>query len=273
MIPSLSIIFIVISALLCFLIPVLGYKLVAKGPHKYAGVLIGGALSFFLSQMVVRIPIMQLYLPNQQWYLNLGKSALGMALFLGFTAALFETMGRLFTLNLLLKKSLSYRTGVIHGLGHGGIEAILLVGLNYVIFAFFGLYLNSGVQEPLLFIIPHEQQALIKSLLVDTPSYLFIIAGIERSLTIIVHISLSLLITVGIMKKQLLKYTLITISIHTLLDAIIVFVSYHTSNVYILEGIVFVFALISIIIIIKLKNTIPEMPHKDEASQAVDEGY
>src|SRR5690349_751204 len=88
-----------------------------------------GAAVFFLFQIVLRLP-WQIPLgvrlgSNPQWQLPF-------LLFSAFTAALFEEGGRYIGYRLLLRDAWTMRVAVMYGLGHGGLEAILLVGLNLV---------------------------------------------------------------------------------------------------------------------------------------------
>lgn len=267
-------IYILISIFICFGMPIIWYQWIKGNNKGYVGVLIGGVLSFYLTQIIIRIPLLQLVLPNLTWYQKLSKNTIFIGLFLGITAALFETIGRFFTLHFLLRKRLSYKSGIVHGIGHGGIEAILLVGINYIFYLIYTILLSHGVSEPLFWIIPRgETQELMKSILMDTKSYLFLIAGVERGLTIIIHVSLSLLMTVGIVKKQILKYFMIVLGIHSLLDFITVIMSLEGASILLIEGVLVGFTLISVLIIINTKGIINYEVDKEEAQKAVDEGY
>ena len=267
-----------INGVLCIGIPIVGYLHYRVKPIRYIGIFIAGALSFYLTQLVVRVPLLQLALPKFDWYMDLaGESGLlypfGIALFLGGTAALFETFGRFITLNFLLIKRLSYRSGIIHGLGHGGIEAILFVGINHLIYSAYGILFNAGVENPLSFIVPIEQQKLLQDILVNTASDQFIAAGFERVMTIFIHVSLSLLITVGIIKGKKWTYTLMVFLMHTFVDASVVIGATYTQNIWILEGMIAVYGVIALIIVIKLRGTIKDEIDFDDARKAVDEGY
>ena len=92
-----------------------------------------GALTFAVFQILTRMPLLLMVLPNYGWYnaLEVAQPVL-YALFLGATAALFEEGGRFFVMSLFLKKHRSTLSGVEFGIGHGGIEAILLVGINAI---------------------------------------------------------------------------------------------------------------------------------------------
>ncbi len=265
--------FMVASIILCFGGPIGWFLVLRKGERGYFGVLVAGAMSFYLTQMVIRIPLLQLILPKMTWYQSLSESILGMALFLGLTAAIFETAGRWLTLNFLLKKRLSYRTGLVHGVGHGGIEAILLVGINYIIYAAYTFLYTRGVENPMMFMFPEEAQTMMKTLIIDAESNLFLVAGIERVLTMIVHVALSLLIAVGIMKKQQWYYIIIVVIIHGSLDFFAVVMSSSGISFWMTELMVLAYAVLSIGILMYFKGKVKDSADEDEGEKAVEEGY
>ena len=93
-----------------------------------SGISFTGAAVFILFQLVTRIPLIQLVLPGMDWYKETIQSNIWTyGLFLGFTAGLFEEVGRYLAFILILK-NLDWKNAVAFGIGHGGIEAILLVG-------------------------------------------------------------------------------------------------------------------------------------------------
>ena len=61
-----------------------------------------------------------------------------------FTAGLFEETGRLVVMLLLLKAFHRLADGLAFGLGHGGLEAMLLVGLTYVSNLVLAVLMNTG---------------------------------------------------------------------------------------------------------------------------------
>ena len=51
------------------------------------------------------------------------------AIYGGLTAGIFEELGRFVAFFFLLKKYLDYKDGFAYGIGHGGIESILVGGI------------------------------------------------------------------------------------------------------------------------------------------------
>ena len=90
-----------------------------------------GAAGFFVTQILIRVPILAA-LQSQPWFLSFFQNHLFLYAFsLAFTAGLFELAGR-FAVAKLLRKNLTFKRSLAAGLGHGGIEAMVLVGMTYV---------------------------------------------------------------------------------------------------------------------------------------------
>lgn len=273
MISLTTLVFIIVSIIITIFVPIILLVFFYKKNKLFVGVFIGGMVSFYVPQLIVRVPIIQLVLPQFDWYQRLSQNVIGLALFLGLSAALFETFGRYITLNFLLKKHWSYETGLVHGIGHGGIEAIMLVGLNYLIFALFIILQRQGVETPITFLIPLEQQELVTSLLKDTPSIMFLVAGIERFFTMILHVALSLLVTIGLYRKQVFRYLAIVLFIHSFVDVLAVILSGYGVSIVIIEATIGIIALLCCGIIYYGRHLIPSVELRDEAEDAVKEGY
>ena len=112
-------------------------------------------------------------------------------------AAVFEETGRLIAMKFWMKKWLDFPNALMYGIGHGGVEAILLGGLSGISNLVSMLMINSGAMQNTLAALPAEsanQTVSQLSALWTTPAPLFFVSGIERISAIILHIGLSLLI-------------------------------------------------------------------------------
>lgn len=145
------------------------------------------------------------------------------ALYAGLAAGVFEETGRYLAMKLCMKKCLNKQNAIMYGAGHGGIEAILLVGMASVSNLLIAAMINSG-QIPMLLSISGVddttyQQAMAQLLAVaNTPSWQFCMAGVERVSAIIFHISASYLVYLAVSGKKILYYLLAVLA-HFLLDA------------------------------------------------------
>ncbi|MCH3960738.1 MAG: YhfC family intramembrane metalloprotease [Solobacterium sp.] len=188
-----------------------------------------GAATFFVFQMLIRIPLIQLVLPNMQWYLKLEVSQpLFHALFLGVTAALAEELGRYFVMTMLLKKNRRIEDGIAFGVGHGGIEAILLVGINTL----FTVILSPASIAP----------------------GLMFACGIERLAAMAIHVGWSVMVMKSIREKKI-RWLFLALFTHTIIDCGVSYASNQGLSIWIIEGFVLLCAAIGILFVIKQNKT------------------
>ena len=93
--------------------------------------LLAGFASFFISQILLRIPLLQV-LGTQSWFAAFATHTVVYVIVVGgLSAGLFEETARLVGAK-LLKQHRTYKDMISFGLGHGLCEMILLVGLGQV---------------------------------------------------------------------------------------------------------------------------------------------
>ena len=86
-----------------------------------------GVIVFFISQITLRLPILNNVISNMDWYIEISiVSPIIIMIFLGLTAGIFEEIGRYLGFKIALKNNRRWIDGIAFGIGHGGIEAILL---------------------------------------------------------------------------------------------------------------------------------------------------
>ena len=108
-----------------------------------------GAAGFFVPQILIRIPILTI-LQNQEWFIRFSaNSGFLYAVSLAFSAGLFELAGR-YCVARILERKLDFRRSLAAGLGHGGIEAIVLIGSSYISNFAFIIMINTGTYDMLL---------------------------------------------------------------------------------------------------------------------------
>lgn len=182
-----------------------------------------GALGFFVTQVIIRIPILQTLSQSSGFVSFANSHYIVYVLILAFTAGLFELTGR-YVVAKLMSKNLTYRRSVAAGLGHGGIEALVIVGMTYINNVLYSFMINTGAFDALIDQIAAMGMDIypyvsIKQTLIETPAYLYLFAGYERVLTMITHLAMSLIVCYFVAKKQDLKGCLICLLLHTLLDS------------------------------------------------------
>jgi uncharacterized membrane protein YhfC len=179
-----------------------------------------GALTFFVSQIVLRIPLLGVatillaqldlgWTEEQSFWFNLA--------FLTLTASLFEEGGRWLMMRWRTRNIVQWKDGVMFGAGHGGIEAMLLVGLgaiNGVIALSLG---DLAFAE-----VPPEQMELAQAQINQLRSLTWdmVAMGIwERVIAIIFHTAASLLVLKAVRERNSLWWWAAFV-LHTLLNGI-----------------------------------------------------
>jgi len=146
------------------------------------------------------------------------------ALYGGLAAALFEETGRFVAMRFFMKKNLNKQNALMYGIGHGGIEAIMLVGLTYISNLLSAVMVNSGILETSMAMLDEEMQITsfnqIK-VLWETPAWHFYMAGVERTAAIALQIALSVLVYRAV-KEKCGRFWLIAFLIHFAVDFVTV---------------------------------------------------
>ena len=184
---------------LCFAIPVGGFVYLSVRKKHVVKPFFIGMLVFFIFQMVIRLPIIQIVLPQTAWFLSMSRNPWLYGLFMGGTAAIAEEFGRYIAVRFLLKKNRPY------GLGHGGIEAMLLIGVNNIA----------------NLIVLLDGQSFLAPVIAAQLSYAAVFTAIfERVCAMALQIGLSRLVFYYVRSKKW-RYLGYALVIHTIVDAAI----------------------------------------------------
>jgi len=160
----------------------------------------------------------------------------------GLAAALFEETGRLIAMKFFMKQTLNKQNAVMYGIGHGGIEAILLVGLTYISNLMTALMINSGALQTSMELVDAElQQTTFQQIRVlwELPSWQFYMAGVERLIAITLQIALSFLVYKAVANHNR-KYWFIAFTIHFAVDFLTVVINGLGAPIWIVETVLLI---------------------------------
>lgn len=148
------------------------------------------------------------------------------ALYGGLAAGLFEETGRYLAMRFLMKKSLNCRNALMYGVGHGGIEAILIVGLTEINNIAISILINSGQAETLFASMGGmgESAQAVLAQFWELPGWQFYMAGVERVIAIALHIALSYLVYRAVSGHKL-RFYFLAVALHFLTDAVTVVIN------------------------------------------------
>ena len=245
------------SALIIILAVGLGFYITRKYQLGWRLYWIGAAI-FILSQ-VFHIPfnlgltylfrIGVLPSPPESW------QPIFNAIILGLSAGLFEEVARYAGYRWWAKDARSWSKGLLYGAGHGGMEAMLVGGL--VLYTFFQLLALRELD--LSAIIPVDQLEVVQAHVAAYWSvawYDSFLSTLERLLTLPVQICFSILV-LQVFTRGHAYWLLIAILWHAIIDALAVFAA-GAWGVYVAEAIIALLAVLSVIIIFRLRQPEPE---------------
>lgn len=178
-----------------------------------------GAAGFFVPQILIRLPLLNLAAGSEVFLALAREHFLLYGLLLAFTAGLFEVAGR-YAAAMAMKRKLTFRRSLAAGLGHGGIEAMVIVGATYLNNLLYILMIRSGSFDALTAQAGAAAQQLeaIRVALTQTSWALFLAAGLERLLTMVCQAAMSMLVCYGVHTGHPLRGCLVCLGLHTLLD-------------------------------------------------------
>lgn len=219
-----TIITVCITLFICLVLPVIAYVVYGvknKGKGAFTAGLLGAA-GFFVMQIIIRTPILSI-LSLSEGFLSFAANHYVLYCFvLALTAALFELIGR-YAVAKIMSKNLTFERGFAAGLGHGGIEAMVLIGMTYVSNLIYIVMINTGtfdtiVEQTAALGVDTASLTALKETLVGSSPFIFLLAGYERILTVIFHVALSLVVCYFVRRKKDVVGMGICLVCHCLVD-------------------------------------------------------
>ncbi|MFC0213713.1 YhfC family intramembrane metalloprotease [Paenibacillus chartarius] len=213
-----TLLIIIIVGLLCMALPFAAMAVLRRrfGMSLRWRVAAIGALTFFVSQIVLRlpwqIPLNQLAVQNG-W--TSGVPFLLFGLGAAITAGFFEETGRYFAYRWFVKRP-AKDDAIALGLGHGGIESALLVGVSSISTGvMLYLFANGGWN------VPAEQAAALQPLLdrfAGTGWSLQLVVLLERMSAVTAHVAMSVLVYTAYVRRRWMPY-FAALAVHVAIDA------------------------------------------------------
>ena len=169
---------------------------------RYIYLLMLGFLSFFISQIMLRIPLLNFLAKNPGFVVFQLQNALFVGCLIAISAGVFEEVFRFLFRRFLIRDSIKIAEPVIFGLGHSFME---------IIYIFTPVVLASGLS-------------------VISP-----LAVVERIFATLLHIEFSIIIWNGFLANKKYSYLFLAILLHSLCDIIIPFAGSLGVGIYVTE--------------------------------------
>ena len=183
------------------------------------------------------------------------------ALYGGLAAGIFEETGRFLAFKTVMKKSADRRDSVAYGMGHGGVEALLVLGISFIGSIVISVMINSGMSEMLYQGV--TDQAAIESIdaqiksLTGTAPIMYLASIIERVIAISHHIAASVLVYAAAKRGKAWLYPA-AILIHAVCDGAAVVIASTGINIFIIEGILAVMSAAVVLFAVKVYKGMKE---------------
>lgn len=142
--------------------------------------------------------------------LFLGKYPIAFGIYAGLMAGIFEETGRLFAFKVLLKHHSEKECSVAYGIGHGGIEVLVILVPSYITYLLFEAGALKGLDSQTIVAV----EAAAKSIGASTVA----IALCERIVAMAIHIGLSILVFVAVNEAKHFYWYPVAIILHALVD-------------------------------------------------------
>jgi uncharacterized membrane protein YhfC len=219
MVSSSVLVSLIVSAVLSVVWPVAIF-LVCRGRMTLAAriVLVGAGVFLVFSQVLEKALHVYFLKANPMTAAWLHAHGVAFALYGCLAAGLFEEVGRYFGMRFLVRPTGNPGTAVAYGIGHGGIEAVLIGALAAAQIFLFAIMLNAGRLETALgSALSPDALANLRTTLEHLSPVTVASGAVERLIALLIQIALSLVVWRAVERRRLGLLAL-AVALHALID-------------------------------------------------------
>lgn len=246
-VPALSIVFMIISMLLSIAIPICLLIYLRKKYNCKLKAFFWGCIIWFVLVSIVETLAHNIVLSSNAGAVIQGNVWL-YATYGAFMAALFEEVGRFIAMNYRLKdvRDNDYNA-IMYGAGHGGIEAIYIVGIGMIGNIACAVMINLGLMGPTLnelAVLGEDAAAASVSgmaSLITTSSGTFLLSIVERIGAMAAHIGMSIPVWFAVKNKKPALF-FVSFIMHFVLDFASVIAVNYLPNLLLVELVIYIVA-------------------------------
>ena len=208
-----------ISGLFCIIMPI-GALVFFKLKNKEISILpaVIGAAMFFAFALILEQLLHAVMLPI------VSGSVIAYTLYGALAAGVFEETSRFIGYKFILKKHTDPRTSIMYGIGHGGCEAIMLVGISMLSYAVIAVMSNSVGFDAIIKLLSAGDKGAAEVLqnqlgkLAESEMSNYLISAWERIPAMLLHISLSVIMFEAVRIKGRMWLFPVAVLLHAILD-------------------------------------------------------
>lgn len=246
----------VLGSVICFAFPIAVWIIWLVRKKERFTTILAGAATFILFAIILEKPIQNalifptmMGLPEHAASTFINARPVLWAFLLGLFPGVFEETGRLIAYKTVLKKRTNRETSISHGIGHGGIEQVIVLLANGGLLTslIYAVMINTGtfqtVVDQVMTVAPDQINTLYE--MVDTIStfsvadlglYLF-----ERLIfAFLFHVGASIMVFYASRDKERFWLYPLAVLIHTVLDGIagLTMTGLFNPSQWVLEGVI-----------------------------------
>jgi ABC-2 type transport system permease protein len=254
-----------VTVIVSILLPVL-LAVALRRRYRVPWIFFSVGVLTFLGAQVVHLPLNELLaaiglLPEDA---PQGAALLQAAVIAGLTAGLTEELARAAGF-WLIGRARRLPDGIMMGLGHGGVEAMIFGGVLMAA-SMAGLWFvdRGGAQAAAL---PAGDLALVQEQVVAMAAApaLALAPLLERALAVLLHVSLSAIVLQAFVRRQW-WYLAVAIAYHTLVNAALAYVAGQVENAWLVEGLFALLVLPGLLYVWRLGRAAGKDRHRPAAT-------
>ncbi|MCR5283407.1 MAG: YhfC family intramembrane metalloprotease [Lachnospiraceae bacterium] len=224
---------IVLGVVIFLVVPLIVAIVWVKKKNEKVSSVITGAAAFLLFALVLEKPIQNILVFPEAMGLSahaasrfLNARPVLWALVLGLFPGVFEETGRLVAFKSVLKNRKNRETSISYGIGHGGFEAMLVLGGNFITYLVFAAMINAGTFGGLVAQIaqknPAQEEAgyQVAAMIAAFSVKELLAAVIGRIFAILYHTGASILVFYACKDPKKLWLYPLAILLHTAIDGV-----------------------------------------------------
>ena len=147
------------------------------------------------------------------------------AIVLGLFPGVFEETGRFVAFKTVLRNRSNRETAISYGIGHGGFEIILVMGLNYLTYIVYGIMINAGLFQGIIDQVAEQAPDQVETMRVladQLAAFSFADIGVgvfERVFAFLFHVGASIMVFYAARDKGRFWLYPLAVLLHTALDS------------------------------------------------------
>lgn len=222
-----------LGVLLAVIVPVAIALIWKFRKHEKLTTILVGAATFVLFALILEKPIQNalvfpttMGLPDHAVSQFINARPILWAIVLGLFPGVFEETGRFVAFKTVLRNRRNREASISYGIGHGGIEVVLVLGITYITYIAYAVMINNGMFQGLVDQVTAQapdQAGDIYTLADQLAVLSFADVGVgmfERIFAFLFHVGASILVFYAARDRGRLWLYPLAILLHTALDSL-----------------------------------------------------